>query len=259
MDNENDALSRRRFSEGDLRAILARAAELQQGGVSDSADEASGANGVSLAELEEVGRDVGIDPSLIRQAARDVSERGTADAGTGPVAAFLGAPPRREERRDLDVSLSQDDLQDLLVHLDAAMGEAGQGMVSRSTLSWSTDAAVAMRNGMQTSVRIYTGPKGSSIRVVNDMSNAAGGLFGGLMGGVGLGAGLGIGLGVGLETLESVPFAILTPVLLLGASYVLARTIFTGIFRGRRRKLTRTADELAATAQSLSESSTQGE
>ena len=250
-DMEQDANSgrTRRFSEKEIQAILARAGELQRrrGSSSDESGEEASEGGISLEELQSVAREVGIDPGLVRQAAGELEHRPPRSG----LAAFLGDQPTQEERRDLEGKLSEDDLEELLVTLDGLMGEAGQGSVSRSTLSWSTDPVIAMRNGFQTRLRVRSTRRGTEITLRNELGNMAGGLFGGLMGGVGLGAGLGVGLGVGLENAYSASFIVMVPLAFLAGSYLLARGIFSAVARTRRRRLRRIADELADSAESL--------
>ncbi|CAN5549744.1 hypothetical protein BH23BAC4_BH23BAC4_08490 [soil metagenome] len=67
-----------RYSEKDAQAIFARAADKQR-------REAPGPDGLSLSELEEIGRVAGLDPALIRTAAAELST-----VETSPPAKFLG-------------------------------------------------------------------------------------------------------------------------------------------------------------------------
>lgn len=251
MEEQDESLLKRRFSDEEIRAILTRAAELQrrQGGArssgeGDSADESSG---TSLEELQGVAREAGLDPALIREAAAELDQRPVQGVGSR----FLGEASSQTLQGHVDAILQEEDLEELLVTLDAVAGEAGQGHVSRSTLSWATDTAIAMRNGYQTRVQVRSTRRGTDISVRTDLGNLAGGLYGGLMGGVGLGAGLGIGLGVGLETLGSPAFAVLFPLGMVGVGYLLARSIFTGIARRRRRRNRLIVDELVAAAEDL--------
>jgi hypothetical protein len=252
MDEPERSPSQRRFSDKEIQAILARAAELQRrrgareaGGSQDS----DSASGVSLAELQSVAREAGIDPALIREAAVELDHR----PPSGRFSIFLGENRTQQARRHLDAKLSEEDLEELLVTLDTVAGEAGHGTVSRSTLSWSTDTAIAMRNGYQTRVQVRSNRRGTDISARTELGNLAGGLFGGLTGGFGVGGGLGVGLGVGLDTLNSVPFAVLVPIGFIGAAYLLARTIYGAIARHRRRRNTQIVEELAAAAQDLTD------
>jgi hypothetical protein len=246
---ERSSSSERRFSDREIQAILSRAAELQRrrGNRSDSPD-GSEPSGVSLAELQSVATEAGLDPALVQQAATELEYRGA----RGRTSPLLGERTLQESRRHLDAQLTEEDLQELLVTLDTVAGEAGQGTVSRSTLSWSTDTAIAMRNGYHTRVQVRSTRKGTDISARTELGNLAGGLYGGLTGGFGLGGGLGVGLGVGLETLNSVPFAVLVPIGFIGAAYLLARTIFGAIARHRRRRNTHIVEELASAAEDLS-------
>ena len=71
----------RQFGEGEVALILKTAAELQQ-------QEGAGARGLSLAGLEQLAADVGMDASLIRRAVQQLDVRGA----TVRHNSFLGAP-----------------------------------------------------------------------------------------------------------------------------------------------------------------------
>jgi len=78
-----DERSSRRYSEKEVGLILRRATEFQR-----SEPSAADPTGLTLAELEEVASEVGIDPAYLRRAAAELE----AGAGSGPWDKFLGGP-----------------------------------------------------------------------------------------------------------------------------------------------------------------------
>jgi hypothetical protein len=73
----------RRFSEKEVAHIIKRASELQQ-----EEAPAESSSGMSLAELEQVAREAGLDPALVRRAATDLDTR----VSDRPASRFIGAP-----------------------------------------------------------------------------------------------------------------------------------------------------------------------
>ena len=60
----------RRYNEKEVADIIKRASELQQ-----AESTAESTTGMSLAELEQVAREAGLDPALVRRAATDLDTR----------------------------------------------------------------------------------------------------------------------------------------------------------------------------------------
>ena len=88
-----------RFSEDEARRIFARAAERQQ-----AAEPAS--EGLSLAELQEVGRAAGLDPSHVAAAVAEV--RGGVVSPDAPPATFLGVDVEPRASRVLPAEVTDD-------------------------------------------------------------------------------------------------------------------------------------------------------
>ena len=87
----------RRYSEEDAAAIFQRAAEAQAGrGPKPAAGE-----GMTLVQLQEIGREVGIPPELVAHAARSIVQSGRPSSRT-----FLGLPIAVGRTIDLDRQLS---------------------------------------------------------------------------------------------------------------------------------------------------------
>jgi len=77
----------------------------------------------------------------------------------------------------------------------------------------------------------------TSVRLEENLTQLAGGLFGGTIAGVGGGVGLGVGLGVGINVLGSALFATLFPLGVVGLTYVGSREIYRAIVKRRRRAM----------------------
>ncbi len=102
------------------------------------------------------------------------------------------------------------------------------------------------QRGRQVSVTVVARGGTTTTRVDEATGNFAGGIFGGVMGGIG--GGSGIAVGVGLATFQSGVAAAGIRAALVGTSYVVARTVFTGTVRRRTRPLEALADRLASHA-----------
>ncbi len=90
-------MTERRYSEEEVAAIFERAAEAQQ----TARRQLPPGEGMALADLQEIGREVGFPPELVAQAARSLEQVGRPASRT-----FLGLPigvgrtvrsPRRAE------------------------------------------------------------------------------------------------------------------------------------------------------------------
>jgi hypothetical protein len=220
----------RKYSDEETKAIIQRALELQH----TQASEIKSTDGVSLSDLTAIGKELGIDPAVIRHAVSDISSR----SNNRKNLRLLGAPVRPEERVFLRGSLPEEELRELSAGISGITGEAGQGSAAGSHLSWNSSGYYAMRTGTQLQIEISSYPEeGTVVLIKADCSSAAGGIFGGLGGGIGLGAGLGVGLGVGIGALGSPLFAALVPLGFLGFAFILSRSIFKAIVRGQQKKI----------------------
>jgi len=225
--------SSRRFSEKEIGLILRRASELQ---VQDpEASVSPEAGGLSLAELEQVAREAGIDPQYIRRAATDISTAGVAPDSTP----FLGAPVRLEFERTVEGEVPESAYVILMEEIQQTLGPAGVVNTLGRSFAWhSTNVQ------RQVSVTITPRQGRTRIRIEERLHNLAGGLFGGVVGGMG-GAGISVAIGVGMSSFNAPLVAtVLSAAMLLGA-YGIARTVFRGVSGRRSRDLRRLADVLA--------------
>jgi hypothetical protein len=98
----------RRYSEEDAAAIFQRAAEAQQG----RRPQLQASEGMTLAQLKEIGGEVGIPPELVADAARSIDNTGRPVSRT-----FLGLPIGVGRTVELDRKLSDSEWEQLVSDL----------------------------------------------------------------------------------------------------------------------------------------------
>ena len=220
-----------RYSEDEVALILRRAAELQTRPPGGEA-----ADGLTLATLEEIAREAGLDPMLVRRAAAEVEDRRAAV----PVHRALGAPARAIVERRLAVEPTRHAYEVLVAELRRTFGTPGETSSLGRTVAWSS-AHPGIR---QITVTVVPRESGTVLRVDESFAPLAGGLFGGIVGGLG-GGGLGAALGVGLGVFASPARAVGGAAAFVIGSYALARRLFGDVSGKRAIELRELADRLA--------------
>jgi hypothetical protein len=226
----------RRFNEEEVALIIKRAAELQQ----TEQTERDPSTALSLSDVEQIAREAGIDPKLVRRAALGLDQPST----TNRPSPWVGSPTRLVFERVVDGEISVDEFESLIMQVRRTFGDNGVPSVLGRSLAWSSSAG-ARRKGQGRQIDVSVVPRGgvTTIRVEEELRNLAGALFGGLVGGGG-GGSTGIAIGVGLGALHSAPLAALLWVTIAGGFYTLARVIFGNMAGGRERELRELADRL---------------
>lgn len=232
-----DAAGNRRFSEEEVALIVKRAAELQQ--TEETAEEPG--NALTLAEVEQIAKEAGIDPRLIRRAAQSLDRP---EAGNRP-SPWAGAPTKLVFERVVDGEISTDEYEHLIDTVRRALGDNGMPSVLGKTLAWSSSAGGSRRRnqGRQVDVTVVSRRGVTTIRVEEELRNIAGALFGGLVGGGGGGT-TGISVGIGMGALHSPAIAGMLWVTVAGGFYVLARTLFGRTAAKREKQLRELVDRL---------------
>ena len=236
-------LAGRRFDEKEVAAIIKRASELQQ---VETTSEPSG--GMSLAELEQIAREAGLDPALVRRAASDLDTRVT----DREPSAFFGAPTALVLERTVDGEVPPEEYESLVLEIQRELGGVGSASGLGRSLVWTMTTHNHRRAATRT-VQVTVTPRDgrTTIRMEEPLRQFAGGLFATLIGGLGGGVGS-IAMGIGMGTFESAPVAAGLVGAVLGGSYLLARTIFGRTVRSRgerlQRLMSRLAERVAATS-----------
>jgi hypothetical protein len=222
----------RRYSEEEVGLILRRATEIQR-----AEPAAPDPAGLTLAELEEIAGEAGIDPALLRRAANELHSLRPATAGSR----LAGAPLAIELERVVDGELPPERLEDLVPTIVAATPGRGTASAVGRSLTWSSQEGSNLTE-RQVLVSVQDGR--TLIRVEEAYGGLAAGWFGGLMGGLGGGVGFGVGgpltatLGLGIG-LIAFPLAAVT------GSYFLARAIYAAQVRRRQMAAHDLVDRLA--------------
>ena len=219
----------RKFNEEEVALIIKRAAELQQ---TEQTEQDPG-SALSLTEVEEIAREAGIDPKLIRRAAVGLDQ----PAQTNRPSPWIGAPTRIVFERVVDGEIPVEEFEPLIAEIRRTFGDNGLPSVIGKSLAWSSGIRGRRRSsGRHVDVSVVVRGGVTTIRVEEEMGNLAGALFGGIVGGGGGGT-TGITMGIGMGVFHSAPIAGLLWVAVAGGMYTLARTIFGRMSAGREREL----------------------
>jgi hypothetical protein len=218
----SDSQLPRLYGEKEIGRILKRATDLQH-----REPTAPPAAGVTLAELEEIAAEAGIDPMYLRRAALEL-DSGVRDGGVWTT--VVGDELRVVRETVLEGELPQEGFERVLAEIQAQAREHGQPSLLGRTLTWRAETASKNRS-IQVVVTARDG--GTRIRVEENLTQMAAGLFAGSTAGFGIGVGMGVGLPVGLG-LGSVLLAVAAPVGVVATSYVAARAIYRRIVERRR-------------------------
>lgn len=236
--------SSRKFNDEEVALIIKRAAELQQ---TEQIAQDPG-NAMSLADVEAIAKEAGIDPALVRRAANSLDQ----PAEKTRPSAWVGAPTRLVFERVVDGEISSDAYEPIVNEIRRTFGDNGVPSVLGRTLAWTSTAVGGRRQsrGRQIDVSVMSRGGVTTIRVEEELRNIAGAVFGGLVGGGGGGT-TGISVGLGMGAFHSAPLAALIWLTIAGGFYGLARYIFGNISEKRERQLR----DLTERLQSLVESS----
>src|SRR5678815_731867 len=151
--------SNRKFNDEEVALIIKRAAELQQ----TEQVEQDSSNALSLREVEEIAKEAGIDPALIRRAANTLDQRGEV---TRP-SPWVGAPTRLVFERVVDGEVSADAYEPLVNEIRRTFGDNGVPSVLGRTLAWTSTSQGGRRNsrGRQIDVSVMSRGGITTIRV----------------------------------------------------------------------------------------------
>ena len=135
----------RRFNEDEVAAIFARATDVRD---ARQRQIASG-DGLTLADLQEIGRDVGIAPERVAEAANSIDKLGSPSART-----FLGLPIGVGRTVDLGRPLSETEWEQLVVDLRETFDARGTLRQEGSFRQWSNGNLQALVEPTATGHRV---------------------------------------------------------------------------------------------------------
>lgn len=153
----------RRYDDAEVAAIFERAAEAQHTGQR----QLTTGEGMTLTEIMEIGREVGIAPEQLAQAAKAVELRGRPTSRQ-----FLGFPIGVGLSIDLDRKFSDEEWERLVVDLRETFDARGKLMQHGSLRQWSNGNLQAL---------LEPTPTGHRVRLRTTKGDARGMMIGGLM------------------------------------------------------------------------------
>lgn len=222
----------RRYRDREVGRLLGHASELQE--KDEAGERRVQEGGMTLATLQEVAAEAGIDPRYVQLAAARID--GRKPRGFGEV--FFGTPLVVRCEQVIPGQLPDEDFEYVCTEIEMATGLEGYSSTSRSTLKWKSAGTewirgllvrVVSRNG---ETRIHAEERLESPAVV-------------ATGGLAVGGGLGAIVGVGLGGLGAGLLAALFTVTLIGGVYVAMRRVMKSTGRKRRAELEGLVERIA--------------
>lgn len=218
MTGPGDRAGDRRYTDDEVALILHRAAEL--GGETGPAR----SEGLSLAEIQQVAREVGIDPAAVARAAAALPTR-----KRDKLAAILGGPMHIRLEATMPGRASDADLGRILQSIRRAAGRQGRATQVLDSVEWRTSSE---SEGSQLFVTVTTGDDGTTVEVTGDRQSTAWLLY--VVPGV-VGMIVSLTVGASLEAGWAAGGVIAAGV--LGGVFLLSRTIWSHTGRAFARKL----------------------
>jgi hypothetical protein len=154
-------MSQRRYDDAEVAAIFERASEAQARGLAP----APSREGMTLAELQEIGREVGLSPDAIALAARRLEHGGSRVSRR-----ILGLPLGVEHTVQLDRRLGDEEWEHLVVVLRETFDARGKVAASGSLRQWTNGSLQAL---------LEPTPEGDRLRLRTVKSSAPGMLLAG--------------------------------------------------------------------------------
>lgn len=114
------------YTEKEIGALFKRATEIQE-----NAHE-SFSQGLSLQEIEDIAREIGIDPKYVRSAASELEHQ----MGTEQRSSFFGAPFMIEQKRAIRGEISDEEWEELVRQIRRVTGSAGRTTKVGQTRQW---------------------------------------------------------------------------------------------------------------------------
>lgn len=214
------------YGEKEIGKIIKRATELQH-----EEPSAPAAGGMSLQELEDIAAEAGIDPTFLRRAALEI-DTGMVEVSTW--GKFLGEELLLVREITIPGELRDDGFERIVEVIQRGTREHGQPSLLGRTMTWRAETPSKSRT-IQITVSSRDGQ--TTLRLEENLTQFAVGLFAGNTAGVGGGVGIGFGVSFGLNVLGSALFATLFPLGVVALSFIGSRAIYSAIVKKRRRAM----------------------
>lgn len=224
------------YGDKEIGRILQRATDLQH------KEPTAPAAGVTLDELEEIAAEAGIDPRYLRRAALEVD---SIVQGSSVWTQVVGDELILIREIELPGELQESGFERIVTVIQTQSREHGQPSLLGRTLTWRAETA----NKSRTIQIVVSSRDGHTlVRLEENLSQLAAGLFVGTTAGVGVGVGVGAGLPIALEVIGSALFAVAAPIGIIGISYIASRAIYREVVRRRNRAVDDLFDKVVVEA-----------
>lgn len=227
------SMTERRYSDEEMALILRQASRAPDSGTALARE-----GGITLPELKEIAREVGIDPGQVELAAARLES-----LRPGKPVPLLGTPVAPQFEREVPVEVREEHLGDLVTTIRRVMERRGITNAELGTFEWRARDA---NGGRYVSIR--PGEGSTSIRVFGNFRDAVlthflgGGIFSGLLTLGALGQ-----LGV-MDTLGLAAAPIVA-----GVAWLTGRTLWRWRYKREAAPLAELAEELDAQVRALAE------
>jgi hypothetical protein len=234
----------KRYDDETAGQVLRRAAELQH----ESTVPVYSGQGLSAADLEQVAREAGIDPSFVRRAIFE-SQISSPETERSPV---FGEVKTLEIVEVLEGEVSADSVDRMLEEVQRAFADGGSVTRTDRSATWSASRTLASSRLSSLVVAITARDERTEIRITERLDNLSTALFVGLgFGGSTVGVAISGAVGMG-EFGNPLVFGAMA-VTAVVAFFGTARSLYTRSARKRRRELRRLLGKLAEASISGSE------
>ena len=234
---------RRKYREDEVKEIVRRASELEASNPTES-------GAMTIGGIESLGREVGIEPAVVRSAAKSLERRASL-APTTPrfVRGLIGAPTSLMVERIVEGELPPDEFPTLVEEIRRELQHVGQVSQLGWSFSWTMTRSASMRRDVEVGVTVRGGQ--TRIIVRESLGPLIGAVFGGIGGGLGGGAmGPILGITQGALGLPPITIAVILP-LWFGTIFGIARTTYKAQVKKREKSFTDLADHLAEMTEQL--------
>jgi hypothetical protein len=228
-------MTERRFSDKEVALVLRRAIELEE--ASPSSD-LPAARGMTLRELQDVAKEVGIATSLVTRAVAELSEKPEREPFS-----VLGPSTVKKEVRVIPGEASREDMGELMRVVDAEVAAQGTVVEALGAVRWTGNGRF-----LNTQVSVEPGDGETFLRVEERYSDQ----IRGPLHGVPTSWGLIIGLAVGLEGMSlALPVALVLAAVLGVLGWGIGDLVWRGVAASSGPRVTRLADRLTTEATRL--------
>lgn len=215
----------RLYDEKEVGKLLKRATELQR----EDGIRGRAGGGMSLAELEEIGAEAGIDPAFLRRAAAELA---SGDVDPTLWEQVAGEQMTLVREAVLPGELPPEGFERVVAAIQQSSREHGQPSLLGRTLTWQAETASKART-IQVTVSVRTGE--THVRVEERLHQMASGVVVGTTMGGGMGLGMGVGLPLALNALGSALLGVAIPLGTVAVAFIASREIYRQVVRRRRR------------------------